>query len=147
MIHPYHSRRGESSGGASQAARTRKLAVDRNVEHTLARVVDLDVRVAVLTVLDHAPLTEQRVRLVEEEDRASLLRSVEEVQRPQTERLVEVDLGRLLARREVIPTFLALSRPLIPPRRPSELRRLTSGGDRRMIAAASREARNGRASD
>jgi hypothetical protein len=41
------------------------LAVDRNVEHTLARVVDLDVRVAVLTVLDHAPLTEQRVRLVE----------------------------------------------------------------------------------
>ena len=46
--------------------------------HALQQVADLDVGVAVVAVLDLAALAEQRVGLVEEQDRAALLRRVED---------------------------------------------------------------------
>ena len=46
--------------------------------HALQQVVDLDVGVAVVAVLDLAALAEQRVGLVEEQDRAAVLGGVEQ---------------------------------------------------------------------
>ena len=46
--------------------------------HPLQQVIDLDVGIAVVAVLDLAALAEQRVRLVEEQDRAAVLGRVEQ---------------------------------------------------------------------
>ena len=45
--------------------------------HLLQQVADLDIGVAVVSVLDFRPLAEQRVRLVEKQNRVARLRRVE----------------------------------------------------------------------
>ena len=81
--------------------------------HPLQKVADLDVRVAVVAVLHLAPLAEEGVSLVEEQDGASVLRRVEDL--PQ----VLLCLADVLAdrRRKVYPEEVQASvlRPA-PPR-------------------------------
>ena len=66
---------GAVEGGLPVGGQDGQAAV---VLHALQQVVDLDVGVAVVAVLDLGALAEQRVGLVEEEDRAAPLGRVED---------------------------------------------------------------------
>ena len=86
--------------------------------HALQQVADLDVGVAVVAVLDLGPLAEERVRLVEEQDRAARLGRVEDP--PQVLlRLADV-LADDLAEVDAVEVEVELARRA--PRRPSSCR-------------------------
>ena len=86
--------------------------------HPLQQVVDLDVGVAVVAVLDLAALAEQRVGLVEEQDRAAVLGRVEDAAQ------VLLGLADVLAHHagEVDPVEVEPQLARRAPRRPSSCR-------------------------